>query len=429
MSPADHTSQEISRLRRELEAARRISETLFQHSSVEVLIEKALQSAVEEVDAETGSVLLANPETKELVFRYCIGATPVPKGTAIPWDQGIAGSVFKSGKPAIISDVKKSIHHFKGVDEATGFKTRDMITLPLKRWEGEPIGVMNVLNKRHGVLNEDDLALLTIISAFAAVSIQQARLFEEAKLAEVVHRLGDIGHDLKNLQTPVVMGTSLLRDEVKELFVLAQNIAGKEGEAYYNTCNELIDMVRDGAQRTQDRVKEIADCVKGLSSPPNFQPCHVSSIVESVIKTLGVLADEKRIRLVMKDLTSLPTILADERRLFNAVYNLINNAIPEVPTGGSITVSGATSGISEPNQSIVLSVADTGRGMPPEVRNSLFSSHAISRKAGGTGLGTKIIKDVVDAHGGTITVDSTEGVGTTFQMRLPITPPQAQAAG
>jgi signal transduction histidine kinase len=429
MSPADHTSQEISRLRRELEAARRISETLFQHSSVEVLIEKALQSAVEEVDAETGSVLLANPETKELVFRYCIGATPVPKGTAIPWDQGIAGSVFKSGKPAIISDVKKSIQHFKGVDEATGFKTRDMITLPLKRWEGEPIGVMNVLNKRHGVLNEDDLALLTIISAFAAVSIQQARLFEEAKLAEVVHRLGDIGHDLKNLQTPVVMGTSLLRDEVKELFVLAQNIAGKEGEAYYNTCNELIDMVRDGAQRTQDRVKEIADCVKGLSSPPNFQPCHVSSIVESVIKTLGVLADEKRIRLVMKDLTSLPTILADERRLFNAVYNLINNAIPEVPTGGSITVSGATSGISEPNQSIVLSVADTGRGMPPEVRNSLFSSHAISRKAGGTGLGTKIIKDVVDAHGGTITVDSTEGVGTTFQMRLPITPPQAQAAG
>jgi len=169
--------------------------------------------------------------------------------------------------------------------------------------------------------------------------------------------------------------------------------------------------------------------VKGLSSPPNFQPCHVSSIVESVIKTLGVLADEKRIRLVMKDLTSLPTILADERRLFNAIYNLINNAIPEVPTGGSITVSGATSGKSDPDQSILLSVADTGRGMPPEVRESLFSSRAISRKAGGTGLGTKIIKDVVDAHGGTITVDSTEGVGTTFQMRLPITPPQVQAAG
>ena len=442
MPPADNNSQEVTRLRRELEAARRISETLFQHSSVDILIEKALHSAIEEVDAETGSVLLANPETKELVFRYCIGATPVPNGTAIPWDQGIAGSVFKSGKAAIISDVKKSTQHFKGVDEATGFKTRDMITLPLKRWEGEPIGVMNVLNKRHGVLNEDDLALLTIISAFAAVSIQQARLFEEAKLAEVVHRLGDIGHDLKNLQTPVIMGTSLLRDELKDLFALTQNNETKdgatenrkaedeanEGQGHYETCTELIDMVREGAQRTQDRVKEIADCVKGLSSPPNFQPCKVASIVDSVIKTLGVLAEEKRISLITKDLADLPTILVDERRLFNAVYNLINNAIPEVPSGGSITVTGAISKTTEPDQSIVLSVADTGRGMPPEVRDSLFSSRAISRKAGGTGLGTKIIKDVVDAHGGSITVESTEGVGTTFFMRLPITPPGCQAS-
>jgi signal transduction histidine kinase len=429
MPSTDDNSPVIARLKRELEAARRISETLFQHSSVDELIEKALRSATEEVDAETGSVLLANPETKELVFRYCIGANPVPNGTAIPWDQGIAGGVFKSGKPAIISDVKQSAQHFKGVDEATGFKTRDMITLPLKRWEGEPIGVMNVLNKRHGVLNEDDLALLTIISAFAAVSIQQARLFEEAKLAEVVHRLGDIGHDLKNLQTPVIMGTSLLRDEIKDLFDLGRNGAGKDGERHYETCNELIDMVREGAHRTQDRVKEIADCVKGLSSPPNFQPCKLASIVEGVVKTLWVMAEEKRISLNTKDLEALPIIQADERRLFNAIYNLINNAIPEVPSGGSITVSGAASGKPDGDQSVILSVADTGRGMPPEVRESLFSSRAISRKAGGTGLGTKIIKDVVDAHGGTITVESTEGVGTTFSIRLPIIPPQAQATG
>jgi signal transduction histidine kinase len=74
----------------------------------------------------------------------------------------------------------------------------------------------------------------------------------------------------------------------------------------------------------------------------------------------------------------------------------------------------------EDGKTVKLSVWDTGRGMPPEVRESLFTQGAMSRKRGGTGLGTKIVKDVVDAHGGRITVDSEEGVGTTFHMTLPI---------
>jgi signal transduction histidine kinase len=66
----------------------------------------------------------------------------------------------------------------------------------------------------------------------------------------------------------------------------------------------------------------------------------------------------------------------------------------------------------------VLSVIDTGKGMSPEVRDSLFTAQAISRKTGGTGLGTKIVKDVVDAHGGTISVESREGAGTAFHITL-----------
>jgi signal transduction histidine kinase len=58
--------------------------------------------------------------------------------------------------------------------------------------------------------------------------------------------------------------------------------------------------------------------------------------------------------------------------------------------------------------------------MPQEVRDSLFTARAISRKPGGTGLGTKIIKDVVDAHRRQIGVESTEGIGTTFTVLLPV---------
>jgi signal transduction histidine kinase len=116
--------------------------------------------------------------------------------------------------------------------------------------------------------------------------------------------------------------------------------------------------------------------------------------------------------------------MADEQRLYNAFYNLLNNAIPEVPEGGSITIHGQADPMTK---AVIISVSDTGRGMPPEIRESLFTSRAISRKPGGTGLGTKIVKDVVDAHGGTITVESEEGAGTVFHIRLPILQPNHQA--
>ena len=78
---------------------------------------------------------------------------------------------------------------------------------------------------------------------------------------------------------------------------------------------------------------------------------------------------------------------------------------------------------------VVLSVIDTGKGMSPEVRDSLFTYQAVSRKIGGTGLGTKIVKDVVDAHGGTIRVESTQGVGTTFHITLSVDGPASHSPG
>src|SRR4051812_31049132 len=84
---------------RELEAARRISEALFEHLMPDELVEKALLTALDVVQAESGSILLADPVSQQLIFRHSIGESPVEVGTAIPWDKGIAGSVFQSGLP------------------------------------------------------------------------------------------------------------------------------------------------------------------------------------------------------------------------------------------------------------------------------------------------------------------------------------------
>jgi signal transduction histidine kinase len=248
----------------------------------------------------------------------------------------------------------------------------------------------------------------------------EARLVEEQRLAEVARVLGDIGHDLKNMLMPILSGAALLEQELSECFSKLPQPAVSAINPSRDLTQELIEMIRRGAGRIHDRVKEIADSVKGLTRAPQFAPCRVADVVASVYTTLRILANERGVALRAEGVDTLPEIRADESRLFNAVYNLVNNAIPEVPSGGSVTIQGRTD---QPGRNIVLSVVDTGKGMSPEVRDSLFTYQAISRKVGGTGLGTKIVKDVVDAHGGSITVESKQGVGTSFHITLPVEGP------
>ena len=178
--PDMNLSNQPDRKERELEAARKISEALFQHLSVEDVggtrVEDCLGGCR---TAAAGSVLLANPETKELVFYHSVGERPPKPGTAFPWSQGIAGTVFAKGEPIVIEDVKQDQRHFGEIDLITGFHTQDMIALPLKRWEGPPIGVLEVLNKVDGRLNQDDVAILTIIAPLRHFPLNRLGYFKK----------------------------------------------------------------------------------------------------------------------------------------------------------------------------------------------------------------------------------------------------------
>ncbi len=109
----------------------------------------------------------------------------------------------------------------------------------------------------------------------------------------------------------------------------------------------------------------------------------------------------------------------DKSRLYNALFNLVNNALPETPSGGSVTLTIAP----DPDPDwYTVAVADTGAGMPPEVRAKLFTDAAYSTKIGGTGLGTRIVRRIVEQHRGRPTVQSEPGQGTTITLRLPKDP-------
>ena len=245
-------------------------------------------------------------------------------------------------------------------------------------------------------------------------------LERNALKTEMTQLLGEISHDVKNMLMPMVAGTDLLAEELDDLFAKWPKTTLPEPEDSHEVCDEVISLLRSSSQRIHERMKEIADYVALSRAPRAFVPCQVEKVGESVIKALRVLAEQKQIALRVNGLAALPTIVADEHRLYSALYNLVHNAIPEVPAGGSITIHGTHRAA---DRSIEIAVQDTGVGMPPEIRDSLFASRLVSRKAGGTGLGTKIVKDVVEAHGGQITVESAQGTGTTIRLRLPIQPP------
>jgi signal transduction histidine kinase len=404
---------------RELEAARRISEVLFESPHSDEAIERALDTAVAVVDADGGSILIARAETRELVFRHSTGSKPVPSGTAIPWDKGIAGHVFQTGEPVIIDDVTRDTRHFKGIDRASAFQTKDMIATPLKRWNGETIGVLEVLNKRGRRFDGNDLQLLLIVSAISASAIERARLNEEAKLAEVAKLFGDISHDIKNLLTPVVYSTDVLEDLLERLHERVPAAERPALERAYGNGRKLLGTLAIAGGRIQDRLKEFSDCIIGISTAPKFGPCRLAGIVQEVFSALGAPAEQQGIALRSRGLEELPEIAADDGRLFNAFYNLVNNALSAVPAGGSITVAG------DPDPAgggVRIAVADTGRGMPPEVARTLFTGTHTSRKRLGSGIGTRIVKDAVDAHGGRIEVASEVGAGTTFTVFLPLSP-------
>jgi signal transduction histidine kinase len=402
---------------RELETALRISQALSRHNTLEDLIVQTLDTALEVINAESGSIFIADAASQQLVNYRSVGEKPVPPGSAVPWNHGIAGAVFKSAQHAIVVDAEKDPSLPERIDKSTGSVIKNLIIVPLKRWQGEPIGVIEILNKRDRQIDENDVAVLTMISSLATPAIEEARLFEAKKLAEVAQMAGDMSHDIKNLLMPVLCGAELLKDELDELYEKWSIRKTPQSEKSRALCHEVLTMVEEDVRRISDRVRELADCVKGMTSPPRFATCQVAPVIEAVFKTLDLMAKQKGVALRSGGLDGLPALEADEQRLYNAFYNLVNNAISEVPSGGSVTIHGETAQTADV---LDISVTDTGRGMPPEIRDSLFTARAISRKSGGTGLGTKIVKDVVDAHKGHINVESTVGVGTTFRLILPL---------
>ena len=440
---------ELQERNRQLEAVFRLTSALYQRAKegltaagLDEQLQETLRVALEVVHADAGTLYLYNPERNTLVFRYVIGEKAKElTGMEIPADKGIAGEVFQTGQAKISEDVTREQRHLREVGERIGYRTRNMVTVPLRDIAGTPIGVLQALNKRDGDFDHHDLEVLSIVATLAGTAIETARMQEERRLAIIARLLGNISHDIKNMLTPILTTAQTLalfyqsfKDELSNLQTEIPSEAWAKLEQalqpFEEFFREAIGMMEEGAAQIQERVREIADAVKGVIAEPQFVPTDLRELAEKVLRALKPVAQKQGLELRLEAPPDLPQVLVDPKRLYNALYNLVNNAIPETPAGGSVTVRlfVRSEGEFPEGRCVGIEVADTGRGMPPEVRERLFTDRAISTKPGGTGLGTRIVKNVVDAHGGKIWVESELGKGTTFFIRLPLRLPEISEA-
>lgn len=224
---------------------------------------------------------------------------------------------------------------------------------------------------------------------------------------------GDVSHELR---TPL----AILRGELEQVLVEPQ----------------LQRSVRDSVDSALEEIDRMAKIVESLLAIARLdagvdsidpQPIDVSELCHWVVDQMQVLADEKEI--VMQAHTTPITVLIDKARMKQVLVNVIDNAIKYTPSGGRVRLTSTLlRGVA------VIDVSDTGIGIPPTDLPHVFdrffrADKARSRGSGGAGLGLSIVKAICIAHGGSITIDSTEGVGTVVHIELPAAVASLDASG
>jgi signal transduction histidine kinase len=428
----------VAELERELQAVQHIATQLSRQTEVDSIVRRALEVAMEALAAEAGSVLLYDPNQDKLVFAYVVGGGGEALiGVPVDIERSIAGRVFREGRTYVSEDVQRNAHHDTEIEARVQYVTTNMVTCPLIASTGEVIGVLQVLNKRGMGFGQDDVAMLEVLAHQIATRIETARLQQAARVAEIVKYVGNISHDVKNMLTPVQTGVYTLEEtlaadaqvlqellEREDLPADAKEPLGNVVDDLQTLAPEILQMMLAGALDAQQRAAEISNAVKGMVSQPEFKLVGVRETIGRVIAALNLQAESRGVTLALEAPADMPAAEVDERHLYNAAYNLVFNAIEAVGEkgGGQVRVrlAAQAEGVFPEGNYLELEVADNGPGIPEEIRSKLFTEQAVSTKPMGTGLGTRIVKNAVDVHGGTIQVESELGVGTTIRVRVPL---------
>ena len=412
---------DLERRRRELASLYEVGQEIVSILNLDQLLESILDRAIVLVGAERGFLVLSTPGQDD--FEVAV-ARQFARGEVddaqIEISHGVIRRVLASREPVVTTNAQED-PRFRSSHSIIAYQIRSVLAAPLVAKE-ELIGAIYLDTRLSARLfGESDLALLSAMANQAAVAIQLARLYEhlqarnrelqdalrelqetqneliQAERLSVVGRMAaSIIHDLKNPMTTIkgyaaLLGRENLAPDLRQRF---SNIITRSVDTFVEMTQEVLDYARGGG-------------------PLQTAQVLVSGFIHDLCVFIEQDFNEKGLTL-RQELDYTGPVRMDETKMRRALYNIASNARDAMESGGILTIrTRRTDGTVE------FLLSDTGPGIPPQIRDTLFEPFVTYGKSTGTGLGLAIAKKVVEDHGGTIAVESTPGQGATFIIRLP----------
>ena len=404
----------------EIKALARLSTMVNSTLDLMEVLDNAMKYVEELMDAEASSIFEVDHERDELFFRLARGkGGSMAREIRLSMGEGITGWVAREGKPLLVADVYQDKRFSPRMDKYSGFKTRSIIGVPMKH-KGRLIGVLEVLNKRGGPFEEEDLELLTVVGNQIGIAMENARLYQRLQ-----EKFTLTAEELKKTQQKLIQNERLgalarlsqgvaheVRNPVMSIGGFARRLKRKlsPGDSAY----KYVEIILKELARLEKMVQDVENYAN--MREPEFREVNLKKLIEHAL-------EEWRQNWARPDIQvhlDLPgeeiTFPGDEWLLSLVLKNLFRNAREAMTSGGKLSIAAYPQG-----RQIIIEVADTGSGIPLQALPQVFDPFFTSNPQG-SGLGLTTVHRVVNEHNGEISVKSTVGEGTEFRIRLPLYP-------
>lgn len=380
-----------------------LSKAMSSMIKLDDVINTVINTIVNAMRVENALYLLIEEDTDEFNINKAIGY-PEEKMSKISLEKShpLVSWLEKKKEILVTEELEK-----EKLDELTLKKIREKLkdlnaSVCVPVIEREAISSIIVLGNKmsQDIFNKGDLELLSTISYQMSIAIENSKLFEEMqrneRLALVGSMAASLAHEIKNPLTAIKAFIQMVPDKYKEA-----SFRKKFDEIVPNEVERLVNL-------SEDLLK--------LSKPskPNFENINVNDILERVGLILENQLKKRNIKLVKK-LSSIPFILADEHQLMQVFLNIGLNAISAIGKNGILEIASN----SDHGRYVEIQFVDNGVGILDKDIKRIFEPFFSTRKEG-TGLGLATCQRTIEAHGGLIKVKSKTGQGSTFTIQLPL---------
>jgi len=386
-------------------------------TDVQPVLDAIAERAARLCDAAAASMYLTDGNVLRHLASKGPSPDPVSSVEVMPVDrESISGCALLERRTIMVEDMREAGSEYPlSAEIARNSGARTVVVVPLTA-DDEPFGTIVLRRQEVRPFSERELVLLQTFGDQAAIALKNVRLFEEiqekSRQVEIAsqHKMQFLANMSHELRTPLnaILGYAEL---------LVDGIYG----ALEDRVRGVLDRVQHNGKHLLGLINDVLDLSKidAGQLQLSLSSYSMAALVKSSIASTESLARNKGLALEAAVAEGLPIGTGDERRLTQVLLNILGNAIKFTDQGKVEVVATVADG------KFYVDVSDTGPGIAEADQARIFEEFqqvdlSSTRTKGGTGLGLAIAKRIVEMHGGTITVTSQVGVGSTFRVVVPV---------